>query len=93
MVAATDEIIAIVRSGPTATGLMLGPAADRNGLALFIKDLSTGITDPTGHTITITPNGAETIDGAASHDLFVNSVSKRSAILVPSEDLNGWYVI
>lgn len=91
IVSATDQIIIVQRSGPTATSLLFGPVAERNGLPLFVKDLSTGVTDPTGHTITNTPNGAETIDGDSSYPIYSNSVSRGSALFIPSVYLGGWF--
>lgn len=90
----TTVIAIINRSGQTATSILVGSVEDRGGLPLIIKDLSTGISDPTGHTITVAHiDGTETIDGDPSYTIFSNSISRGSALFIPSVDLGGWYRI
>lgn len=87
----TETNVAISKVAPTTTGITLPSVASRGGRPIRIIDWSTGITDPTGHTITITPNGVEKIMQQATWQMFSNSVSLASGTLWPSITLNGWY--
>lgn len=89
VVAATTSVIAIERAAPATTGLTLGPVAARLGLPLVIADWSTAVT---AHTITITPDGSETIMHNAT--LVLNSTASQlsGVTLYPSTDLSGWYI-
>lgn len=88
-VAATTSVIVIQRAAPAATALTLGPVAARLGLPLLIIDLSTGVT---AHTITVTPDGAETISLNATLVMVSTAASLTHAELNPSTALSGWYV-
>jgi hypothetical protein len=91
-VGVNDAIVTIERVAPTATSLALPNTAFRGGRELLIADLSTGITDPTGHTITLTPDGAEKIMNASSWPLFSNSVSLASIRLTPVPSKSTWII-
>lgn len=85
VVAANDEILNCNISSAAACAL---PAAStRVGLSLTFKDLG----QATAHNITITPNGAETIDGAAN---LVLNVNRQGVTLVPFNDgvNSGWAI-
>lgn len=88
-VGATDAALIVNRSAPSTTAISLPSVASRNGLPLNVADWSTSVT---AHTITLTPNGAETIMRAATLDIFSNSASLGSVTLYPSTTLNGWYI-
>lgn len=80
IVLATDGALILNKAVPSATSVILGPVAARDGLPLTITDFGLNAGD-----ITITPNGAETVP--------ISIVgSGGSIILVPSVALNGWYV-
>lgn len=70
-----------------AAACALPAAASRNGVPLTFKDLG----QATAHNITLTPNGAETIDGAAS---LVLNVNRQAVTLVPFNDgtNSGWAI-
>jgi hypothetical protein len=87
-VAAGTAAIAIQRAAPATTALTLPAVAAQNGVPLHISDWSTAVT---GHTITITPNGAETIMSLSSWQLFSNATQLGSVTLYPSTTLSGWY--
>lgn len=86
-VAATDQILNInINAGaPTCA---LPAAASRNGMPLTFNDAGAHAAT---HNITITPNGAETISGAAN---FVMTNNRQVVTLVPYNDgvNTGWYV-
>lgn len=88
-IAAGTPAVAVNRASPVTTALSLPTVASQSGLALSIFDWSTGVS---GHTITITPNGAETIMRAATWPLFSNAVSLAGVTLRPSTVLNGWFI-
>lgn len=88
-VGATDMALAVSRAAPSTTAISLPAVASRNKVPARIIDWSTAVTD---HTITLTPNGAETIMGQATWPLFSNSASLASITLYPSTVLSGWYV-
>lgn len=86
VIAPTDQVLNCnINSGsPTCA---LPAAASRNGVPLTFKDLG----QATAHNITITPNGGETVDGAATIKLTNNW---QTLTLVPFNDgvNNGWTV-
>jgi hypothetical protein len=85
VVASTDEILNC--NITAAAACALPAAATRNGLALTFKDLG----QAAAHNITLTPNGVETIDGAANAVLKNNY---QSMTLVPFNDgvNSGWMI-
>lgn len=89
VVGAADVTIAIQKVAPAATGGTLPTVASRNGLPVSVVDWSSAVV---GHTITLTPNGAETIMGQATWTLFSNAANLASLTLWPSVTLNGWYM-
>lgn len=89
VVVAGTSAVAIQRASPSTTGLTLPSVADQDGVPLSIVDWSTAITD---HTITLTPDGAETIMKAATWPIFSTASSLGSLTLYPSTVLNGWYI-
>lgn len=88
-VAAGTAAVAINRVAPTATAITLPAVAAQDGIPLRVVDWSTSVTE---HTITITPDGSETIMRAASWDIISNSVQLASLTLYPSTTLGGWYI-
>ena len=88
-VAAGMAAVAINRVAPTATAITLPAVAAQDGIPLRVVDWSTSVTE---HTITITPDGSETIMRAASWDIISNSVQLASLTLYPSTTLGGWYI-
>lgn len=89
VVVAGTAAVAVQRAAPSATGLTLPPVATQDGLPLSIIDWSTSVVD---HTITLTPNGSETIMRAATWPIYSNAASLGSLTLYPSTTLNGWYI-
>lgn len=81
--------VAVQRAGPATTGLTLPSVTAQDGVPLSIVDWSTAVTD---HTITLTPDGAETIMKAATWPIYSNAASLGSLTLYPSTVLNGWYI-
>ena len=88
-VSSTEISIAINRSAPVTTDGTLPSVASRNGRPVRIVDYSTSVT---GHTITLTPNGAETIMRQATWTLVSNAASLAGVTLYPSTGLSGWYI-
>lgn len=88
-VAAGTAAVAIQRTAPSTTGLALPSVADQDGVPLSIIDWSTSVTD---HTITLTPDGSETIMRAATWPIYSSAASLGSLTLYPSTVLNGWYI-
>jgi hypothetical protein len=82
-------LLAVQRVAPVTTVLELPPVAGRKGLQLQIVDWSTAVT---GHTITLTPNGAETVMQLASFDLLSTADQLAGVTLYPSIDLAGWVI-
>ena len=85
-----DTAVLISRVAPAATAITLGLEADRAGKTIFLKDIST---DVTSHTITVTPSGADKIDGKNSMTFTSNPAVGIGAVLVPSAAAGGWYVL
>lgn len=87
VIAGTDQIlnVNIAAGAPTCA---LPAAATRNGIPLSFKDVGGNFAL---HNLTITPNGAETIDGAASLILATN---RQYITLVPANDgtSTGWSI-
>lgn len=88
-VAAGTAAVAIQRVAPATTALSLPSVTAQDGVPLSIIDWSTSVTD---HTITLTPDGAETIMRAATLSIYSNAASLASLTLYPSTVLNGWYI-
>lgn len=88
VVGAGDATIAIQKVAPAATAGTLPSVVGRNGKPISIIDWSSGIVD---HTITLTPDGAETIMQQPTWTLVSNAANLASITLWPSETLNGWY--
>lgn len=82
-----DEIINVNISAVAPT-CALPAAATRNGVPLTFKDVGGNFA---AHNLTITPNGAETIDGLAS---LVLNVNRQGVTLVPANDgfSTGWSI-
>lgn len=89
-VAAGTAVIAIQRVAPVTTALALPTVASQNGQDLTIQDWSTTITE---HTITLTPNGSETIALGATRQIVSNTVELASITLRPSVTLTGWIIV
>lgn len=88
-ISAGTAAVAIEKTAPSATALSLPSVTSQNGVPLTIIDWSSSVT---AHTITLTPNGSETIMRAATFAVYSNSASLGSVTLYPSTTLNGWYV-
>lgn len=89
-VAAATTLLAIQRIGPTATALALPSVAQRAGTPLQIVDWSTSVF--ADHTITITPDGTETIMQRPSWQAVSTSEVLTGLTLYPSIDLDGWVI-
>ena len=85
VIASTDQILNCNIN--VAAACALPAAATRNGVPLTFKDLG----QATAHNITLTPDGAETIDGATIYKLTANY---QWVTLVPFNDgvNSGWMV-
>lgn len=88
-IAAKTAAVSVQKTSPTTTALALPSVANQNGVPLTVFDWSTSVT---GHTITLTPSGTETIMRAATWDIYSNSAQLGSLTLYPSTTLNGWYI-
>lgn len=88
-VVAGTRAIAIQRTAPSATAISLPAVLDQDGMPLSIIDWSSSVTD---HTITLTPDGSETIMLAATWPMYSNAASLASLTLYPSTTLGGWYI-
>lgn len=87
VIAGTDQILNC--NIAAAAACTLPTAASRNGQPLTFKDLG----QAAAHNITITPNGAETIDGANSAVVIKNNFGWIT--LVPFNDgvnTTGWMI-
>lgn len=86
VIAGTDQILNCNIN--VAAACALPAAATRAGMPLTFKDVGAQFG---AHNLTITPNGAETIDGAAS---LVLSVNRQGVTLVPFNDgvNSGWAI-
>lgn len=82
-----DLFIAITRNAPAATNLILPSVNLRSGALLLIVDWSTNVTE---HTITLTPDGAETIMKEATWQMVSTDIQLASGTFFPSIDLDGW---
>jgi hypothetical protein len=82
-----DQVLNINVSAGAPT-CALPPAATRNGMVLTFKDVGAQFG---AHNLTITPNGAETIDGAAS---LVLAINRQAVTLNPFNDGvdSGWFI-
>lgn len=89
-VSASAGSIAIVRTSPTATTVNLPTLAARNGAPLPIFDWSSSLSGD--HTITIVPNGTETIMQRASWQIVSTTTQLTGITLYPSTTLNGWFI-
>lgn len=85
VIASSDQILNCKIAAPAACALP--PAATRNGIPLTFKDLGQALVNH----ITITTNGAETIDGQAN---FVIQNNFQGVTLIPLNDgtNTGWSV-
>lgn len=86
----TETYFALNKAAPSVTAIALPAVASRSEQALTIVDWAGNAGD-----ITITPNGAETIEGLASWILASSGGAGFGGriILRPSVDLNGWAVL
>lgn len=87
-IAAGTMSVVVQRSAPSATALALPPVADQK-VPLKISDDSTSVT---AHSITLTPDGSETIMNQSTWKLYSNSASLAGVTLIPSTTLGGWYI-
>ena len=87
VIASTDMILNVNINGGNPT-CALPTAASRTGVPLTFKDVGAQFG---AHPLTITPNGIETIDGAAS---LVLGVNRQSVTLNPFNDgtNSGWFI-
>lgn len=88
----TNETALILnKAAPSATTINLPAVASRGGLALTITDWGGNAGD-----ITITPNGAEKIQGLAASMTLVSGGQgpgiAASVTLKPNSSLSGWYI-
>lgn len=88
-IVAGTAAIAIQRTAPATTTLTLPTVASQDGIPLRIVDWSASVT---AHTITLTPNGAETIMKLSSWGISSNAAQLASLTLYPSTVLSGWYI-
>jgi len=84
-VTATDDQILINKAAPATTAVTLPAASTRSGRPLVVKDLAR---NAAAFNITLTPNGVETIDGAAN---LVISINGSEFDLVPISG-TGWAI-
>lgn len=84
-----DTTIAVQKAAPAATAGTLPTVASRNGRPVSVVDWSTAVVD---HTITLTPNGTETIMRQSTWTINSNAANLASVTLWPSVALNGWYI-
>lgn len=83
----SDDIIGVNKTAGEATNVNLGPAADRAGKILIIKDVKG---DADANPITPVADGAELIDGLAASDWAI--VSPRDSLkLLPVS--GGWITV
>lgn len=80
-------LLAIRRSAPAATALVLPAIADRVGGLLRVVDWSTSITE---HAITFTTPDGASIMRQTSLVVYSTPDQRASLTLYPSPDLNGW---
>lgn len=88
-ISAGTAAVAVQKASPTASAFSLPSVVAQNGIPLTIFDWSSGVT---AHTITLTPNGSETIMLQPNITIYSNSAQLGSLTLYPSTTLNGWYV-
>ncbi|MDE2101698.1 MAG: hypothetical protein KGL39_30915 [Patescibacteria group bacterium] len=81
--------VGVERSAPVTTALILPSVADQDGIPLIIFDWSSSVA---GHTITLTPDGSETIMRLSSWQLYSTADSLAFIRLIPSTLLSGWYM-
>jgi len=81
----SDEIIGVDSSGGTVTITLPAAATVASGTVYTVKDEGGAAST---NKITIDGNGAETIDGAATHDIIVDYDSRTVYT-----DGTGWYII
>lgn len=84
-VADDTSILVLNRGSPGASSVVLGALADRAGLDLRIFDLAGNAGD-----ITITPDGSETIMGAATWTLGSSADGKAAFHMIPDTDNGTW---
>lgn len=82
-IGATDGVLLLNKGAPSSTAVTLPAVSGRNGLALHTADFAGN-----GGDITFTPNGSETIMGAATWVIG----SGGYLTLYPSTSLGGWYL-
>jgi hypothetical protein len=88
-IASVTSLLAVQRTAPAATALILPSVAVRGRRSLQIVDWSTGVA---AHAITLTPAGTETIMQQPSWTLLSTAVQLAGVTLYPSPDLNGWVI-
>jgi hypothetical protein len=85
VVLATDRYLLIKKATGAATAVFL-PGSPSVGRIISVKDAKGDAAS--GHAITITPNGADTIDGAAN--LIINTAYGKAAVIYIA---GGWLSI
>jgi hypothetical protein len=83
----STTVVAIERAAPFTTALALPSGLD--GQRITIVDWSTSVTS---HTVTITPDGDQTIMLAASWEFLSDATRLGAVTLHFNEELDGWYV-
>lgn len=88
----TQGAAIIKKIAPTATAVNLPSIADRDGKPLLLADISTGISEETGHVITVNADGSDTFMGLASPFMTTNYGSGVLITFIPYLAENTWLV-
>jgi hypothetical protein len=83
------SLVAVERTVPGATSLMLPTVLSRFGKPLQVVDWSTGVVS---HAISLLPSGGATIMRRSSWTLLSTPDQLAGVTLHPSTDLNGWVI-
>jgi len=89
VVQGNDRIILVKQLVPAAASIILPAAGTRNGVPITVKDLA-GVA--AGNPLTFVPNGAETIDGAASAVINDNFEAMTLYPIVALGGPAGWWI-